>query len=220
MPTETLQPEDAKRFQCRHVFTDGHRCGSPALRKEHFCYFHHTTRPRASSPRRLAVYDVGFELPLAEDRASIQLAIAQILIRIADGSLEPKRARLLLYGLRTASQNLPRQQQLPAPTSNRIVENLIPDPEHGTLAPVVELQANPDDDPDGQNANQKPTRDIAAELARKWRLKMAQEEYVQELDAQEDREMDAARQEVRRQTLNSPPIAGFTPPPNHLEVQT
>ena len=45
-----------KRFQCRHIFTDGHRCGSPTLlvethdatlpdrTHEDFCYYHHTTR--------------------------------------------------------------------------------------------------------------------------------------------------------------------------------
>ena len=41
--TET-QP---KRYQCRHIHTQGHRCGSPALRGELFCYYHHTTRKPA-----------------------------------------------------------------------------------------------------------------------------------------------------------------------------
>ena len=41
------------RFQCRHVFTDGRRCGSPALRTQNFCYFHHTSRrPIQDAPTR------------------------------------------------------------------------------------------------------------------------------------------------------------------------
>ncbi|RSL15183.1 hypothetical protein EDE15_0661 [Edaphobacter aggregans] len=37
---------EPKRYQCRHIFTDGHSCGSPCLRHEDFCYYHHTTRRR------------------------------------------------------------------------------------------------------------------------------------------------------------------------------
>ena len=36
---------DPTRLQCRHIFTDGHRCGSPCLRREPFCFYHHTARP-------------------------------------------------------------------------------------------------------------------------------------------------------------------------------
>ena len=31
LDTETEAP---KRYQCRHIFTDGRRCGSPALRNQ------------------------------------------------------------------------------------------------------------------------------------------------------------------------------------------
>ena len=36
--------EANKQYQCRHIFTDGRRCASPCLRREEFCYYHHTTR--------------------------------------------------------------------------------------------------------------------------------------------------------------------------------
>ncbi len=42
---------EPKRYQCRHIFTDGHRCGSPCLRHEDFCYYHHTTRRPVQDPR-------------------------------------------------------------------------------------------------------------------------------------------------------------------------
>jgi len=32
---------------CHHTFPDDHRCGSPSLRGEAFCYFHHPNRPPA-----------------------------------------------------------------------------------------------------------------------------------------------------------------------------
>src|SRR5258708_38188956 len=41
-----------KRFQCRHIFTDGHRYGSACLRNEEFCYYHHTTRRPVASPKQ------------------------------------------------------------------------------------------------------------------------------------------------------------------------
>ena len=100
---------ETKRYQCRHIFTDGHRCGSICLRNEPFCYYHHTTRkpaPRQSLGRRAS-----FDLPLPEDRSAIQSAIGQILQRIASNDLDPRRAGLLLYGLQIASLNLPKPQQ-------------------------------------------------------------------------------------------------------------
>ncbi|HEY6374724.1 MAG TPA: hypothetical protein VIX90_04285, partial [Edaphobacter sp.] len=61
---------ETKRYQCRHIFTEGRRCGSPSLRHEDFCYYHHTTRRPAPDPRtREDRY--AFDLPLPEDRAAI-----------------------------------------------------------------------------------------------------------------------------------------------------
>ena len=32
------------RTLCTHIFEGGHRCASPALQREAFCYYHHPTR--------------------------------------------------------------------------------------------------------------------------------------------------------------------------------
>ena len=51
----TATPDTEARHQCRHIFTDGHRCGSVSLRNEAFCYYHHNFRqpvPKQELDRR------------------------------------------------------------------------------------------------------------------------------------------------------------------------
>src|SRR5580658_1203488 len=95
---------NSKHFQCRHIFADGHRCGSKCLRKENFCFYHY----RSHKPNILPDYTDTlscFELPAFEDRSSIQAAITLIAQRIASGNLDSKRAGLLLYAAQIASLN-------------------------------------------------------------------------------------------------------------------
>ena len=107
--TNNQQPTpNNRRYQCRHIFTDGHRCGSICLRGEPFCYYHHTTRKPA--PRQTLGKKSSFDPPLPEDRSAIQASIGIILQKIASNDLDPRRAGLLLYGLQIASLNLPKQQ--------------------------------------------------------------------------------------------------------------
>jgi hypothetical protein len=139
-----------KRYQCRHIFTAGHRCGSPALRNEDFCYYHHTTRKPAPKSRPLAPFE--FELPIPEDRAAIQQAIGQILQRIASNQIDPRRAGLLLYGLQIAASILPKpQKQTKSRTQEdryeqepQFVDEIVDHPTHGPLAPQS-LMPNPED---------------------------------------------------------------------------
>jgi hypothetical protein len=131
--------EEPKRYQCRHIFTDGRRCGSPSLRHEELCYYHHTTRRPVENPRTRHAH---FDLPLPEDRSAIQSAIGQVLQRIAANEIDPKRAGLLLYGLQIASLNLPREAALAKPRREAepdLVEEVIADPIYGPLAPRAEL---------------------------------------------------------------------------------
>lgn len=48
---------------------------------------------------------IAFQLTAAEDSASIQLALIEVLQSLATHQLDPKRAGLLLYGLQVASAN-------------------------------------------------------------------------------------------------------------------
>jgi hypothetical protein len=133
--TNTQQP--ATRFKCRHIFTDGHRCGSICLRGEPFCYYHHTTRKPA--PRQSLGKKSSFDLPLPEDRSAIQASIGIILQKIASNDLDPRRAGLLLYGLQIASLNLPKQQRDQDEEAPEQVHEITTHPELGTLAPQTEI---------------------------------------------------------------------------------
>ncbi len=135
--TATPETNEPIRFQCRHIRTDGHRCGSPALRSADFCFYHHNCRkpvPKAEAQERQAERNrrAAFILPNPEDRSAIQEAIGTVLLRLAANELDPKRAGLLLYGLQIASCNLPRQKEQPDPATT--VEEVEEHPEQGLIA--------------------------------------------------------------------------------------
>ncbi len=140
MYSELLTPEPTK-FQCRHIFTDGRRCGSPALRgpegPESFCYYHHNSRRAIQNAPTRKRRQSRFTLPMPEDRSAVQQCIGEVLRRIAANEIDPRRASLLLYGLQTASLNLSKAT-LPDQTAEPVCE-VTHDPEHGLLAPPAEL---------------------------------------------------------------------------------
>ncbi|MDP9051314.1 MAG: hypothetical protein M3O31_11440 [Acidobacteriota bacterium] len=133
------------RNQCRHVHASGNQCGSPALRREHFCYFHHTTRkpkPPAGKSRYLDAHEP-FELPVVEDRASAVCVAAQILCRIASNDLDVTRAGRLLYNLQILISLMPKEPRMPAPPPQAAeplpIEELVYDQTSGFIAPVTPL---------------------------------------------------------------------------------
>jgi len=135
-PTLNAITDKPKRYQCRHIFTDGHRCGSPCLRGEELCFYHHTSRKPITGARRRHSRRSAFDLPLPEDRSAIQSSIGQVLQRIASNDIDSRRAGLLLYGLQIASLNLPREAAS-TPAANT-VEEIVLDPALGPLAPRAE----------------------------------------------------------------------------------
>jgi hypothetical protein len=85
---------------CNHTFPDRHRCGSPALRGEHLCYYHHPSRKPAANTRARR----GFNLPIPTDQQTLQHALSEVIVRLAANKLDVHRAGLLLYSLQIASQ--------------------------------------------------------------------------------------------------------------------
>ena len=90
---------------CHHLFPDAHRCGSPALRGEAFCYFHHPDRRPVSNPYARRARR-GFHLTPPTNRRSLHNALNQVTVRLAANKLDVHRASLILYSLQIASQNL------------------------------------------------------------------------------------------------------------------
>ncbi len=94
--------------RCQQLKTNGTQCGSPALRRNRFCYFHkryQDERIRLNVDRRRRG-TATFFLPVLEDANSIQMSLMQIMRLLLTGQIEHKTASLLLYALQTASTNL------------------------------------------------------------------------------------------------------------------
>lgn len=92
--------QDAPR--CQYTKTDGNVCCSPAIKGESFCYFHGEarTKRKAEEPANL------HEVPVLEDKLSLQLAITRLCAQLASGSIDEKRGRVLIAALRLAQKNL------------------------------------------------------------------------------------------------------------------
>jgi len=103
-PTSTLTKEFNR---CQHIFNPesdlARRCGSPSLRGETHCYFHHPTRRPAVTRHARR----GFSIAMPHDQASLHYSLCQIIHRIANNQLDPHRASLLLYSLQLAGRHIP-----------------------------------------------------------------------------------------------------------------
>ncbi|MEI9979841.1 MAG: hypothetical protein WDN23_12760 [Edaphobacter sp.] len=143
--TETKTETKPKRYQCRHIFADGHRCGSICLRREELCYYHHTTRKPAPNPRARRARRGTFDLPLNDpnDRTALQSTIVEVLHGIAANDIDPRRAGLLLYGLQIASLNLPKTQTTPRSRKTETIEEITTHPDLGILAPKTDIDEIP-----------------------------------------------------------------------------
>jgi hypothetical protein len=93
--------------RCQHIKINGTQCGSPALRRNKFCFFHkkwHEQRILINARHARRVRSI--DLPVLEDANSIQVALMQVMRMTMSGELDNQKAGLLLYALQTASCNL------------------------------------------------------------------------------------------------------------------
>src|SRR5579884_1882815 len=60
--------------RCNHVKPNGQRCGSPAMGREDFSYFHHLARMSVNS------------FPILEDRRALQVAFMRVCERLMSGT--------------------------------------------------------------------------------------------------------------------------------------
>lgn len=99
---------------CRHLSADGRPCGSPALREQFFCYYHHRDRQRqkllsGKTTRRILrltpdVLDA-LQLPAPDDPASIRVCIATLMRGILSGLIDRDQAGQVLYLIQLATVN-------------------------------------------------------------------------------------------------------------------
>jgi hypothetical protein len=190
--------------RCQHLKVNGTQCGSPALRRNRFCFFHKRFRAeriavnQARARRRAAIFD----LPVLEDANSIQVSLTQIMRLIALGHLDSKTAGLLLYALQTASANLRRTNFEPH------MHNIVLDPK---AVADIPLGAHAWDDEDfEEEVDEEAEREAALEEAQQKLEKEAKLRRWAEQEAnrlihegqarreKEDRE-EAARDRVDRE---------------------
>ena len=130
---------------CRHIFTRGTRCQSPAMRDTRWCFFHTTVKKRHETfrhneaTRAYLIPGQHIELAPVEDRESVQLALSMVINALATGQLEVKRATALLYGLQLASMNVHR---LTHPHAADIVQTSEDSPDGHTLAESATAELN------------------------------------------------------------------------------
>ncbi len=101
--------------RCRFIKADGEQCGSPALRRKRFCYFHSKTaedrkRKKPRSDASPAAARSVLEMPVLEDDLAIQMAVSNICRQLANETIDPKRAATLLYGMQVAAVAVRRAQ--------------------------------------------------------------------------------------------------------------
>lgn len=97
--------------ECRHIMTSGKKCEAPALKGEHFCYYHNRLHSDAKKP--VTPMD-SIDIPVIEDHCTLQIVLAQVLKQMVNGNIDRHRAGLLLYGLQIAAQTVARGASIPA----------------------------------------------------------------------------------------------------------
>ncbi len=92
---------NAKTRICTHIKVNGIRCGSPALRKEVFCYFHQRMIRGVRTPPKSRLH------PIAnfEDPQAIQASLMEVVNALVRNHIDVPRARLILRALSIAARN-------------------------------------------------------------------------------------------------------------------
>jgi hypothetical protein len=113
--------------------TDGSKCHAIAMRDKPYCFYHmrlHRVMGSAMKPSKSKERTFDFTFP--DSKASIQLAIFQVMKALGSSEISPKRASSLLYSMQIASQNVPQSVDT---IPDRPVTCVYTTPEGDELAP-------------------------------------------------------------------------------------
>jgi hypothetical protein len=106
--------------ECRHILTSGHKCKSPALRGQAFCYFHSAAR-RYTNTSTTSVDPL--LLPSTEDTAGVQIAINQVLRALASSRIDRRHAGVYFYGLQIAARLAQKSDEKPSESVRETCED-------------------------------------------------------------------------------------------------
>jgi hypothetical protein len=129
--------------QCTHIAVTGHRCGSPALKKEYFCYFH----TRMIKGVQTRVDSKISPIALIENAEAIQAALMHMIDALLTGTIDNKRAAIILQALSIAQRNCRhvnfdiRQHNMVSEVPNFAKQYLSEHPEHDAETPDAETSA-------------------------------------------------------------------------------
>lgn len=90
--------------RCQYINSDGHQCGSPALRDDNYCYFHKSWRE--NELRRLRGLPPCLAIPDMHDENSIEGAFTELLRLMLTDQIDDARAGQLLHALQTSAPDL------------------------------------------------------------------------------------------------------------------
>ena len=71
--------------RCQHIKGNGTQCGSPALRKEAFCYYHRESRPERVESGENGQACGQVLVPVFEDASAIQTMVRQVVMLVLGG---------------------------------------------------------------------------------------------------------------------------------------
>jgi hypothetical protein len=159
---------------CTHIKVTGQRCGSPALRREFFCYFH--TRVIKGVQQRVDMQL--HSMALLEDCESIQLSIMHVVDGLIKGTLDATRARLIIQALRIAARNAKNvrfdahdhgvmAQPIVREVPDYARQYLIEHPEFGPPIESKKEQINPTPEPEPQPTSDSRSAGAPARVAAK-----------------------------------------------------
>jgi hypothetical protein len=193
--------------RCQHLKVDGTQCGSPALRRNRFCFFHKRfqeerisiSRDRVRRGRGTLI------LPVLEDANSIQVSLMQIMRLLAAGQIDARNAGLLLYALQTASFNLRYVRFEPLD-----IQHVVIDRDTVDQTGIGGKQWYEEDFPDPELTEEEKATEAAQERARAATAKRAAEKENARLRAQFEAEaqrlMREGAEEERREALREAKI--------------
>ena len=186
--------------RCQHIKVNGVQCGSPALRRNRFCFFHKRFQNesiRLSADRRRRGVAT-FILPVLEDANSIQMAIMQIMRLLLTQQIEHKTASLLLYALQTASSNLRTTKFDP------YLHNVILDPRDAAITPLKECAWDDDEFEEEEEAELDEVEAAVEEATKKGAIvaRSQADQKIKALQLAQKREHD--REALRKWSADHP----------------